>query len=73
MVSLALGRSFWVMMTVREESGERGWSLAQRFWAALISKREPVMVPEQETKLSRNRAHPSRSPLYFPCLAHGCS
>lgn len=72
-MGLALGRGFQVKMTVREKSREGGWILAQRFWAALISKREPLMVPEQETELSESRAHVPRSLLSFPYLARGCN
>lgn len=57
----------------REKSREGGWSLAQRFWAALISKKEPLMVPEQETELSESRAHVPPSLLSFPHLARGCN
>lgn len=65
-VTLAPGRSFGVRMMVREQAGEGGWRLTQRFWAALMSKREPLMVTEQETRLSESRAHLSWSLLYFP-------
>lgn len=70
-VALAPGRSFGVRMMAREQSGEGGWRLIQRFWAALMSKREPLMVTSK--RLGSRKAGPIfLGHCYtFPCLARG--